>query len=195
MLTLLGLVGLLLPTVALGSSSRRDMQLHEYRTEPSSGYIAIGPAPPETVLTLRLALVQNNLTNLVDTLYDVSTPSSPNYGAYLSKEEVSYGALLSVLPTSSPYHLQISAYLSPTNETVSVVNSWLSENGLGATGFSATGGWLSVQMPVSAANDLFSANYSVITHSATGKQTVRTLAYSIPADLADHLDFVHPTIS
>ncbi|KAI0725251.1 family S53 protease [Fomitopsis betulina] len=176
MLTLLGLVGLLLPTVALGSSSRRDMQLHEYRTEPSSGYIAIGPAPPETVLTLRLALVQNNLTNLVDTLYDVSTPSSPNYGAYLSKEE-------------------ISAYLSPTNETVSVVNSWLSENGLGATGFSATGGWLSVQMPVSAANDLFSANYSVFTHSATGKQTVRTLAYSIPADLADHLDFVHPTIS
>lgn len=47
-----------------------------------------GPAAPETVLTLRFALVQNNLTGLIDTLYDVSTPSSPNYGAYLSKEEV-----------------------------------------------------------------------------------------------------------
>ncbi|EPT04644.1 hypothetical protein FOMPIDRAFT_38232 [Fomitopsis schrenkii] len=152
------------------------MQLHESRVGPPSGYTVRGPAAPDTVLTLHLALVQNNLTDLVDTLYEVSTPSSSNYGAYLSKEEVS-------------------AYLTPTNESVSAVNSWLRENGLEATSPSVTGDWLSVQMPVSAANDLFNANYSTFTHLATGKQTIRTLAYSVPADLANHLDFVHPTIS
>ena len=80
--------GLLLPAISLASLSRRDMQLHESRAEPPSGYTVLGPAAPETVLTLRLAIVQNNLTALIDTLYEVSTPSSPNYGAYLSKEEV-----------------------------------------------------------------------------------------------------------
>ena len=75
------------------------------------------------------------------------------------------------------------------------MNSWLSENGLDATKLSVTGDWLSVQMPVSAANDFLAANYSVFTHATTGKQVIRTLAYSIPADLASHLDFVHPSIS
>ena len=50
-------------------------------------------------------------------------------------------------------------------------------------------------MSVKTANDLFDANFSVFTHVATGKQAIRTLAYSVPAILADHIDFVHPTIS
>ena len=64
------------------------MQLHESRGAPPSGYTVTGPAAPETVLTLRLALVQNDLTNVIDALYNVSTPSSPYYGAYLTKDEV-----------------------------------------------------------------------------------------------------------
>lgn len=92
-------------------------------------------------------------------------------------------------------YLQVNAYLTPADESVLAVNSWLGENGLDATKLSATGDWLSVQMPVSAVNDLLAANYSVFTHATTGEQVIRTLAYSIPADLANHLDFVHPSIS
>ena len=75
------------------------------------------------------------------------------------------------------------------------MSSWLSENGLEGNSVSDTGDWLSVTMPVQTANDLFDANFSVFTHVATGKQAIRTFAYSIPAILADHIDFVHPTIS
>ena len=60
---------------------------------------------------------------------------------------------------------------------------------------SATGDWLSFEVPVSKANELFDADFAVYTHSETGKQAIRTLSYSIPADLEGHLDFVHPTIS
>ena len=66
---------------------------------------------------------------------------------------------------------------------------------MSATSLSSSGDWFSVQMPVSVANDLFAANYSVFTHAATGNQVIRTLAYSVPAVLADHRDFVHPSIS
>ena len=52
-----------------------------------------------------------------------------------------------------------------------------------------------IEVPVSKANDLLDAQFSVFTHPGTNTQTVRTLAYSVPSDLVEHLDFVHPTIS
>ena len=76
-----------------------------------------------------------------------------------------------------------------------MVNAWLNENGLHATALSGAGDWLTIQMPVSKANDLLDADFSVYTHPQTGKQAVRTLNYSIPTDLAGHLSLVHPTVS
>ena len=75
------------------------------------------------------------------------------------------------------------------------VNAWLKENDIDAKTISATGDWLSFEVPVSKANEMFDADFGVFTHSQTGKEAVRTLKYSIPADLEGHLDFVHPTIS
>ncbi|KAH9913288.1 family S53 protease [Fomitopsis serialis] len=169
-------LGLLLPALSWGTPVRRSMQTLESRSNPPSGYTQTGPADPDTVLTLRLALVQSDYDGLIDALYDVSTPSSAHYGEYLSKEEAS-------------------AYMAPTNKSTSAVNAWLNENGLQATVLSAAGDWLSVQLPVSTANDLLEADFSVFTHAVTGKQAVRTLTYSIPTDLADHLALVHPTVS
>ncbi|KAH9913299.1 peptidase S8/S53 domain-containing protein [Fomitopsis serialis] len=176
MLTSSFLLGLLLPALSATGAPSTSLQVHESRVDPPSGYTLTGPATPDTVLTLRLALAQGNSSGLVDALYDVSTPSSPNYGAYLSKE-------------------QVQAHLAPTNESASAVNLWLNESGLQATALSAAGDWLSVQLPVSTANELLDANFSVFTHSSTGEQTIRTLAYSIPTALTDHLDLVHPTVS
>ncbi|KZT71785.1 hypothetical protein DAEQUDRAFT_755611 [Daedalea quercina L-15889] len=167
---------LLLPALCGATPMRRSMQVHEARADLPSGYTLTGPASPQTVLTLRLALAQNNITGLVDTLYDVSTPSSANYGAYLSKEK-------------------IEEYIAPTEESSSAVNAWLTENDLQSTSLSAAGDWISVQMPASTANNLFNADFSVFTHSSTGAQVVRTLAYSVPTDLAGHIDLVYPTVS
>ncbi|KZT71778.1 family S53 protease [Daedalea quercina L-15889] len=153
-----------------------NLKVQESRASPPAGYALTGSAAPDMLLTLRLGLVQSDYAGLVDALYDVSTPSSANYGAHLSREEVE-------------------AYMAPKAESTSAVNAWLSENGLQITNASAAGDWLSVQMSVSTANNLLNAGFSVFTHSVTGKRTVRTLAYSIPADLEGHLDLVHPTVS
>ena len=91
--------------------------------------------------------------------------------------------------------LEVETYMKPTNETTSKVYAWLSENCIQATAISPARDWLSVQMSVSLANDIFDADFSVFTHSVTEKQTIRTLTYSVPTDLADHLSLVHPTVS
>ena len=63
------------------------------------------------------------------------------------------------------------------------MNEWLTANGLTATTISPAGDWIAVSMPVSQASSLFDAEFSVFTHQETGQQSVRTLAYSIPAAL------------
>ena len=85
--------------------------------------------------------------------------------------------------------------MAPKQDTVDAVNAWLKENDITATTLSSTGQWLAFELPVSKANELFDADFAVYTHSETGKQAIRTLSYSIPADLDGHLDLVHPTVS
>ena len=82
------LLGLLLPCLSSGTPARRNLQIHESRQNAPGGYTRAGPADPDTVLTFYLALAQSDYDGLVDALYDVSTPSSPHYGQYLTAEEV-----------------------------------------------------------------------------------------------------------
>lgn len=163
-------------SLALGNPlTRRAMQVHE-TIELPDGFAKVGTASPDTVLNMRIALAQNNPAGLTEALYDVSTPSSANYGNHLTKEEVE-------------------AFVAPTPETVSVVNAWLSENGISATTISPAGDWLAFSIPVSKANELLDTEFSEFKHLDTGDTSVRTLAYSIPADLQGHVDLVHPTIT
>ncbi|KAI8974189.1 family S53 protease [Trametes punicea] len=161
---------------ALGKPMGRNLQVHEARKDVPAGFSLEGAASPDATLKLRIALVQSDFEGLEERLYDVSTPSSPNYGKYLSKAEVEQ-------------------YIAPKPESVNAVNTWLAENGISAKTISPAGDWMAFEVPVSKANDLFDAEFSVFTHDQTGLQFIRTLSYSIPAELKGHLDLVHPTIT
>ncbi|KAF9814359.1 hypothetical protein IEO21_05154 [Rhodonia placenta] len=168
------LLTLLSFTAALSKPATRSLEVHETRAAVPSGFVKSAPASPNTLLNLRLGLANSNTDGLITTLYDVSTPSSANYGQHLSKEEVG-------------------AFTAPTKETVDAVNAWIIENGLSATTISPAGDWLAISVPVSKANEMLDADFSVFTHESTGAQSIRTLSYSIPTDLKGHLDLVHPT--
>ena len=85
--------------------------------------------------------------------------------------------------------------MAPKQETVDAVNAWLKENDIEAAQASSAGDWLSFSIPVSKANELLDADFTVFSHASTGKEVVRTLSYSIPTDLVGHLDLVHPTVT
>lgn len=162
---------------ALASSHlKRDMRLHESRQGVPEGFTLKGAAPENTVLRLRVALVQNDIGGLQTKLMEVSTPSNPQYGQWLSKEEVG-------------------TFVTPKPETVTAVNEWLTTNGLNATVLSPFGDWLGFETTVSQAKELFDAEFSTFVQDGSGKSVIRTLAYSIPASLEDYLDVVHPTIT
>ncbi|KAI0294255.1 subtilisin-like protein [Multifurca ochricompacta] len=152
------------------------MVQHELIDLVPSGFVSKGPAPTSQVLKLRLALVQNNIKGLEDALMAVSSPGSPKYRQFLTKEETE-------------------AFVAPTPESVDAVTSFLSAHGITATKGSPAGDWLNIDVTVAQADALFDGQFTTFEHTASGTTSVRSLGYSIPASLKGHLDFVHPTIT
>ncbi|KAJ7112181.1 family S53 protease [Mycena epipterygia] len=150
------------------------MVVHESRAAPAEGFVHSAAAPAEQELTLRIALKQTNIAGLQTELYKVSDPASKFYGQHLTLEEVA-------------------EFVKPTDETLAAVSSWLSENNIDAKPVTPAGDMLEIKIPVSQANDLLSAEFSVFTYVETGKTFIRTLQYSLPAPLTQHVEFFHPT--
>ncbi len=76
------------------------------------------------------------------------------------------------------------------------MTEWLSDNGISDVKTSgAFDDWLTFTIPVSQASSLLDANFDNFVHTPTGERVIRTLAYSIPADLLPHIEVVHPTTS
>ncbi|KAJ6488738.1 family S53 protease [Mycena sanguinolenta] len=161
---------------AANPMERRAMAVHETRAEPATGFVHSGVAPATTEITLRIAMAQNNIAGLEEALYAVSDPASALYGQHLTAEEVA-------------------TFVKPTDATLSAVSAWLSENGISSTPVTPAGDIIQIAIPVNKANDLLSTEFSIFTHVDSGKTSIRTLAYSIPADLQAHIDNVHPTTS
>lgn len=74
-----------------------------------------GAPSSQATMTMQIALKQNNIAGLQAKLADVANPKSPNYGKWLSKQEME-------------------TYTSPSNESVQAVTAWLVSNGISADG-------------------------------------------------------------
>ncbi|KAF7375849.1 Peptidase S53 domain-containing protein [Mycena sanguinolenta] len=158
-------------SAAANPMERRVMAVHETRAEPATGFVNSGVAPATTEITLRIAMTQNNIAGLEEALYAVSDPASTHRLR------------------------QVATFVKPTDATLSAVSAWLTENGISSTPVTPAGDIIEIAIPVSKANDLLSTEFSTFTHVDSGKTSIRTLAYSIPADLQGHIDNVHPTTS
>ncbi|KAJ7457652.1 peptidase S8/S53 domain-containing protein [Mycena galericulata] len=163
-----------LSLVAATPAVRPNFVVHEKRDAVPSGFTSNGPAPSSATINLRIGLFSNNFPGLEATLFAVSTPGSALYGQHLTLEEAK-------------------AFMEPTAESLSAVNAWLDANDLTATVTSPYGEWLTVQVPVSKANEMLDANFETFTHIETGKQIIRTLTASLPAELIPHIEALHPT--
>ncbi|KAJ7704942.1 family S53 protease [Mycena rosella] len=138
------------------------------------GFTQVGAAAAASLVNLRIGLSSKDTAGLEKALLDVSHPSSAKYGKHLTKAEVN-------------------AFIAPSDAAVKAVQKWLSSHGLVGTPSSSTGHWLSVSVPVSKANTMLSANYQTYEYVASGKTYARTLAFSLPSEVADFIDHIHPT--
>jgi tripeptidyl-peptidase-1 len=143
---------------------------------PPSGWYKHAPAPKHHILELKIALPQPKFPELEQHLWEVSDPSHARYGAHLSKQETE-------------------ALMAPHPETLDVVRTWLAWHGLADEDIthSSANDWVTVRVPVGLAEEMLTTDYHVYKHAQTGESVIRTMSYSLPEFLHDHVDLVQPT--
>nr|VWO97513.1 Oligopeptide transporter OPT-like protein [Ganoderma boninense] len=160
------------------SQSKRwdDFRLKHAWDEVPRGWELHGPAPADYTFDLRVALKQDRFHDLVAALYEVSDPAHERYGQHLSKEEVA-------------------ALVAPHPDSVDLVESWLAAHNLDLASpeRSHAGDWITIRVSVAEAEKMLGARYSIFQHGNSDEYVIRTMNYSLPNALHEHVALVSPT--
>ncbi|TGZ76936.1 subtilisin-like protein [Ascodesmis nigricans] len=141
---------------------------------PAGWYPLPHPPPPSHPLILTLHLLPQDSTPFSTRFTEISSPSSPHYGKYLSRE-------------------QLQRELAPDPAAVPVVLSWLGEHGIDAQHVVVGHDTVKIPMTVQQAEELLNAEYRVYEREEDGLRLVRALEYSLPVEVGGVVAVVEPT--
>ncbi|KAL7280332.1 hypothetical protein ACG7TL_005249 [Trametes sanguinea] len=160
----------------LASKRWDDLEVKHAWVEVPRGWELHGPAPADYTFDMRIGLKQDRFDDLVAALYEVSDPSHEKYGQHLTKEEVA-------------------ALVAPHPNSVDLLESWLAAHGLdpSACQRSRAGDWVTVRVSVAQAEKMLGTKYNVYRHGKSEDYVVRTMNYSLPSALHEHVAVVAPT--
>ncbi|KAF9068621.1 peptidase S8/S53 domain-containing protein [Rhodocollybia butyracea] len=150
--------------------------LHEKRTHTPKGWSHERKHLASAVLPLRFGLKQANIDKLEDYLYDISDPSSPNFGKHWTP-------------------MKVANTFAPSTESVAAVHEWLSDNGIAKERLRVTPGknWIQLDATVEEAERLLLADYHVYRHES-GQEHIACDEYYLPEQVAPHIDIVTPSV-
>src|ERR1700761_9057550 len=86
--------------------------------------------------------------------------------------------------------------VKPSDESLGLIRNWLQKNGvqLEQLQYSAAKDWIDISLPIKTVESLLKTEYQVFEHD-DGTRLVRTLNWSLPQNLHDHIDTIQPTTS
>ncbi|KAE8843751.1 hypothetical protein HRS9122_04854 [Pyrenophora teres f. teres] len=138
------------------------------------GWQLQGPASDAHTLKLQIALQQGDTEAFEQHVMDISTPSNAKYGQHYATHE------------------EMKRMLMPSEETVTSVSSWLKAAGIKE--FETDADWVTFKTTVGVANELLGTKFSwFVSNEATPRKVLRTLEYTVPDDVAQHINLVQPT--
>lgn len=135
------------------------------------GWKEVRTATPDEPIALRIALRQQHSDALEQAVLEISTPGHPNYGMHMTREEVR-------------------SYTAPSAQAVSDVTQWIRQYSIK---HQVDNDWISISTTVSTANALLNTTFGWYEYEGGGGLKLRTLSYSVPDEVAGHVDLVQPT--
>lgn len=151
---------------------------HEKRASSSnSPWRRNGQVHSESIIPLRIGLVQSNLELGNSHLEAISHPGSPRYGQHLSAEEVH-------------------SLFAPTEDTVEAVRDWLLDSGIDRDTIvhSDNEGWFALDLPASSVEQLFKTSIHEYEHGDSGALRLGCEEYHVPTHLTEHIDYITPGV-
>jgi len=153
--------------------------VHESRRSTPPGWSPVRRADAQTIISLRVGLVQPNLESLHTYLMDVSHPESLNYGKHWDP-------------------VKVAQTFRPSFETIETVRAWLIEEGVEAdrVRLSKSGGWVHVDVTVEEAERLLGTEYHVYQYGGEGgrEHIACKEKYHLPEHVSKHVELVMPTL-
>ncbi|KAF7422972.1 hypothetical protein PC9H_011136 [Pleurotus ostreatus] len=164
------------------------VQRHSWPAVPK-GWKFHSDVPEDYKMTLRIGLKQHRFDALANTLFQISDPSHTRYGAHLSKS-------------------QVESLVAPHATSVSIIDDWLRGHGIdlsdsNSVSRSSGGDWITVEVTMPQVEEMLNAKYGVYSYgldsdskdasSSNRDYVVRTLAYSLPQAVHDHITVISPT--
>ncbi|KAG0298346.1 hypothetical protein BGZ98_000227 [Dissophora globulifera] len=125
------------------------------------GFTDLGEAPMNTTVAVTIGLQLSNLDQLTAKLFDISDPSNPNYGKFMSADD-------------------LFALIAPPKELVDLALTWLKTFGIIA---SYNNGYLTFDVNVGVLGALFQAKFRLYRFDVTGEEIIRTMEYGFPTPL------------
>ncbi|CEJ87265.1 hypothetical protein VHEMI04357 [[Torrubiella] hemipterigena] len=126
---------------------------------------------------LEIGVKQRDFAGLERRLLEISDPSHRSYGKHLSAQ-------------------QVHDFVAPLDETIDKLHEWLEWHGVSRDQlqYNPTRDWITVpKITISKAESLLQTNYHV--YRRDGQEVVRAEEWSLPADLHNLIDTIHPTNS
>ncbi|OAR01405.1 hypothetical protein LLEC1_04070 [Akanthomyces lecanii] len=163
---------------ALGAPLTGDHVVHEKRDSFAAAKYTKRAVDANQKLPVRIALKQKNLDKGDQLLMDVSDPNSANYGNHYSQE-------------------QLVELFAPGEDSIKAVKDWLVASGIpsGSIQIPRSKSWVQFETTASQLESVLKTKYHVYTHVTRDSESIGADEYSLPAEIAEHVDFVHPGVA
>lgn len=187
----------------VGASIIPSNVLFESLDSVPTGWAKLRVPSLSTRIHLRIALKQSCFDCFEQTLLSVSTPNDARYGQHLTKDE-------------------IKSLSKPTEESTIAVLDWLQNSSVPASDIHSDGDWIHFYVSVSKANKMLYTDFYVYgsqdkyegqrndkrnckesngkdksmgttTRAMANDEKIRTLQYSVPPVVAEHILLIQPT--
>ncbi|KAG9832889.1 hypothetical protein KCU98_g12632, partial [Aureobasidium melanogenum] len=138
------------------------------------GWSEIGSPSPSTRFKLSIALIPANKELLHKTLANISTPGHEDYGKYLNESE-------------------LKTVVRPSETSTNAVLKFLEDSGIPRSDLEQHEDWIDFAADIETADRMMNASFTKYRED-TGRGTIiRTQQYSLPDEVARHVDMVEPT--
>lgn len=124
------------------------------------------------LMDMKIGLVRPHIKQAQAHLHRISNPKHVDYGKHLSMSEVK-------------------KLFAPARESVDRVLEWLDSHDIFRLDVKQTYDFINVRIPVSKAEQMLDAEYNA--YHNKGSKVVRSLKYSLPNHLHEHIDLIQPT--
>lgn len=131
-------------------------------------------AAPSTLIKFRLAVHQARASEFEQMVLDMSTPSHPSYGKHMKRDE-------------------LKSFLRPSPDVSEALLGWLDAEKVPWKDVKDDGDWIHFTIPVGQAEEMLSTKFYNYRHRQSGVNIIRTLQYSVPKSISDHVHMIQPT--